>query len=206
MEPEQIKVTGPELHDESIQQLWRLEQENDRLNSCVRRFEATKIDLEHKLEQAEEKIVSLQHEVEKAKEGIQPGKEAYLQLCALRAQLKTHKSVLNRLLRVVEIPIKDEIDLLDQSIIDENEQIDMPDSFHVDCNVQTAECRHEWSSKVETLRLKLQAKSDELQTTEDKYEEYRVASFEIERALVRENDTLKRLLCDLHVTKTIVPT
>ncbi|KAG1695466.1 hypothetical protein DVH05_019622 [Phytophthora capsici] len=53
--------------------------------------------------------------------------------------------------------------------------------------------------QVKILRVALKEKTELLQLTEDKYEEFMSTSYELEKSLIHENEALKRLVNELRV-------
>ncbi|KAF1779608.1 hypothetical protein GQ600_25189 [Phytophthora cactorum] len=156
------------------EQLRRLEQENDDLQSSVRRLEAMEKDLKHKLDRAEEELIFAQQEMQQSAD----------QVCNLAAKLEAYENVMDRLLTAAGIPAvkknKTEHDVdTDQAAL----------VVHGDAMKEATT-----TQEAEKLRAELKAKSEKLQTIEDNYEELMVASYEVERAFVSENEELKRLI------------
>ncbi|KAG7384415.1 hypothetical protein PHYPSEUDO_002603 [Phytophthora pseudosyringae] len=230
MERQQIdlrRIFAAQMHspqhddDEMVQlreQLRGLEQENDDLQSSVRRSEATQKDLTHQLERAQEQVVFAQQQIESLNEEHEQAAtpSAYRELTA---KLDEYEGVMDRLLSATGIPNKpqeaehyveslgggtdvtgeettrkvDGNNLADRSVIDSPDFLS-PRSTTKATTTTAIESEKKWVDKVEKLRAELRATTEQLQTTENNYEEFSAASYEVENALVSENKDLKRLV------------
>lgn len=206
----------PPQNDEVAQlreQLRHLEQENDDLQSSVRRLEATEEDLIHKLERAEEAAVFVQQELETFKQGHeQSATRSADQIRSLAAKLEEYETVVSCLLSVVGIPNaeteQEEHEL--EHLSGDTDNAGEDDAGQGDEDNRTAQsvnggatataaaaAEQKWIDMVESLRTELQAKTEQLQITEDSYEEFMAASYGVEKALVSENTDLKHFTAEL---------
>ncbi|KAL3664543.1 hypothetical protein V7S43_010295 [Phytophthora oleae] len=104
------------------------------------------------------------------------------QIRELTAQLEEYETVMERLLTVAGIP---------SAVLTTGSRKDEESHATHSANDRPT------IDQVEILRVALKAKTELLQFTEDKYEEFMVASYEVEKALIHENETLKRLVNEL---------
>ncbi|POM76276.1 Hypothetical protein PHPALM_6503 [Phytophthora palmivora] len=207
---------SPQHEDEAVQlrqRLRHLEQENDDLQSCVRRLEATKEDLSHKLECTQEEAVFVQQELDILKEKHeQTASESASQICDLTTKIQVYENVLNRLLTVVGIPNLPhetggkelELELSNAEADDSGEGARQDGGNNFVMNGGTDEVtrtatatpaapEQKWINLMDHLRDDLKTKTEQLQLTENSYEEFMTISYEVEKALVNDNEALKRL-------------
>ncbi|CAI5735635.1 unnamed protein product [Peronospora farinosa] len=208
------QMQTPEHNDDMAklrEQLRHLEQENDDLQSCVRRLKATEEDLSHKIERAEEEAVFAQQELEICQENHeQSDSRSAEQIHDLTAKLQEYQNVVSRLLSVVVIP--NETQATGKSLdVEENELELGPCNENTDdtgkANARKVDKNNghaarfvsdqKWIDMVESLRTEIQTKTEQLQTVEDNYEEFMVASYEVEKALASENTDLKHFIAEL---------
>ncbi|CAI5719818.1 unnamed protein product [Hyaloperonospora brassicae] len=203
----------PEHDDDAVaklrQQLQCLEQENDDLQSYVRRLKATEEDLSHRIERAEEEVVFAQQELEYFKEEhvISPA----AQINELRGNLQRYKTVVSRLLSVVDIPDVMPDDPAFCSHV-ETDELELVTHRHrnTDDVVEASAGRHDdqycaphdgsdqaWANVVDNLRSEVRTKNEQLQAVERDYEEFMVASYKVEKALASETTNLKHSIAAL---------
>ncbi|CAI5703600.1 unnamed protein product [Peronospora effusa] len=209
-----MQMQTPEHDDDTAklrEQLRHLEQENDDLQSCVRRLKATEEDLSHKIERAEEEAVFAQQELEICQENHeQSDSRSAEQIHDLTAKLQEYQNVVSRLLSVVGIP--NETQATGKSLdVEENELELKPCNENTDdtgkANARKVDENNghaaqfvsdqKWIDMVESLRTEMQTQTEQLQTVEDNYEEFMVASYEVEKALASENTDLKHFIAEL---------
>ncbi|KAK1942374.1 hypothetical protein P3T76_005873 [Phytophthora citrophthora] len=108
------------------------------------------------------------------------------QVCELKTQLEEYENVMERLLTAAGITRTALKTRKNGSGKDE-------ESHGGPANDNTT------IDQLEVLREALKVKTELLQLTEDKYEEFMVASYEVEKDLIHENETLKRLVNELQL-------
>ncbi|KUF86064.1 hypothetical protein AM587_10015406 [Phytophthora nicotianae] len=157
----------------------RLEQENDDLQSSVRRLEATEETLKHKLERAEEEVVFAAQEIETLK------LQSDYKTRELSSELEKYENAMERLLTAVGLPVKERCTGVERSGKDEGNHANPVEDNDKYATSETT------TDEVEMLRAELKAKTEELQTTHQNYEEFMAVSYELERAFTSENEELK---------------
>ncbi|CAH0475236.1 unnamed protein product [Peronospora belbahrii] len=206
-------MSTPEHNDEIAklrEQLRHLEQENDDLQSCVRRLKATEEDLSHKIERAEEEAVFAQQELEISQENYkQTASRSAEQVRDLTAKLQKYQNVVSCLLSVVGIPnVAGETgkasDAQENALELEsyNKNTDDPGDENAAEDDKTNGASRfvsdqNWMNVVERLQTEIRTKTEQLQITKDGYEEFMVASYEVEKALASENTSLKQFVSTL---------
>uniref|UniRef100_A0AAV1TRJ8 Uncharacterized protein n=1 Tax=Peronospora matthiolae TaxID=2874970 RepID=A0AAV1TRJ8_9STRA len=206
-------MESPEHDNEVVKlrkQLQCLEQENDDLQSYVRRLEATEEDLNHKIERAEEEVVFAQQELEYFREehAMCPLEE----IDDLRQNLQKYKNVVSRLLSVVDLPDVTQESAETFSDVEANEleseldsrngdtddivQENAGDTDELNCAAH-GENEQKWTDVVEKLRSEIRTKSEQLQAVEHDYEEFMVTSYNVEKALASESSSLKHSIAAL---------
>ncbi|CAI5745029.1 unnamed protein product [Peronospora destructor] len=181
----------PEHNDEMAklrEQLRHLEQENDDLQSCVRRLEATEEDLSHKIERAEEEAVFAQQELEIFQENHeQSDSQSAKQIHELTAKLQEYQNMLKQM---------NSSSTHNENTDDTGKATARKDDEHNGCAAQSVSDQ-KWIHMVESLRTEMRTKTEQLQTVGDNYEEFMVASYEVEKALASENTDLKHFIAEL---------
>uniref|UniRef100_H3H2M9 Uncharacterized protein n=1 Tax=Phytophthora ramorum TaxID=164328 RepID=H3H2M9_PHYRM len=171
------------------QRLQALEQGNDDLRIKVRRLEGTEEDLAHRLERAQEEVVFAQLELEVfAEEAGQATTTSNSRIRDLTAELDKYKALVGFVSRV----IAGECDSDEDAEGPLNTASGNPAvSKKADTIKATGKSEQELFEVVKNLRAELQIKTEQLQTTEDRYDKFVFASHELEKALASENADLK---------------